>query len=46
MLPVGCKIVLLFQYASILRPPTKTNEDGEDEIDLIEWRQVLYDITI
>ncbi|XP_063689642.1 serine/threonine-protein phosphatase with EF-hands 2-like isoform X2 [Bolinopsis microptera] len=29
------------KYASILRPPTKINDDGEDEIDLIEWRQML-----
>ena len=32
--------ILTFQYASILRPPSKRNEEGEDEIDLIEWRQV------
>lgn len=29
------------KYASILRPPAKTNDQGEDEVDLIEWRQML-----
>lgn len=31
------------RYASILRPPVKANKDPhlEDEIDLIEWRQML-----
>ncbi|KAL5270424.1 hypothetical protein ACHWQZ_G001220 [Mnemiopsis leidyi] len=29
------------KYASILRPPSKRNDEGEDEIDLIEWRQML-----
>ena len=30
----------MFQYASILRPPSKPSANGEDTVDLVEWRQV------
>eukprot|EP00116_Pleurobrachia_bachei_P009388 sb/3469650/ len=29
------------KYASILRPPSKPSANGEDTVDLVEWRQVI-----